>query len=90
MACAPVRSIIPSLKLGDYRLCRRTNSEGIINRTGAQTMLYHTCTMISSVDLAHYGLSRPKDWVSGDCVTIKYMVFFYIKLDHQRWLLVHE
>ena len=28
MVCAPVRSIIPSLKLGDYL------------RTGAQTMLY--------------------------------------------------
>ena len=30
-------------------------SEGIIDRTGAQTMLYLTCTMVSSVDLAHYG-----------------------------------
>ena len=29
-------------------------------------MLYLTCTMISSVDLAHYGVSRAKDWVSGD------------------------
>ena len=32
-------------------------------------MLYLTCTMISSVDLAHYGVSRIKDWVSGDCGT---------------------
>ena len=39
---------------------------GIIDRTGAQTMLYLTCTMIFSVDLAHYGVSRVKDWVSGD------------------------
>ena len=27
------------------------------------------CTMISSVDLAHYGVSRAKDWVSVDCGT---------------------
>ena len=25
--------------------------------------------MISSVDLAHYGVSRAKDWVSEDCGT---------------------
>ena len=30
-------------------------------------MLYLTCTTITSVDLAHYGVSRAKDWVSGDC-----------------------
>ena len=41
----------------------------IIDRTGAQTMLYLTCTMISSVDLACYGVSRGKDWVSVDCGT---------------------
>ena len=39
-------------------------SEWIIDRTGAQTMLYLTCTTITSLDLAHYGLSRAKDWVS--------------------------
>ena len=33
-------------------------------------MLYLTCTMISSVDLAHFGLSRAKDWLSVDCGTI--------------------
>ena len=32
-------------------------------------ILYLTCTMISSVDLAHYGVSHVKDWVSGDCGT---------------------
>ena len=32
-------------------------------------MLYLTCTTISSVDLAHYGVSRAKDWVSMDCGT---------------------
>ena len=25
-------------------------------------MLYLTCTIISRVDLAHYGVSRAKDW----------------------------
>ena len=38
-------------------------SEGIIDRKGAQTMLYLTCTIIFSVDLAHYGVSRVNDWV---------------------------
>ena len=28
-------------------------------------MLYLTCTTITSVDLAHYGVYRAKDWVSG-------------------------
>ena len=42
---------------------------GIIDRTGAHTMLYLTCTMISSVDLAYYGVIRAKDLVSVDCGT---------------------
>ena len=29
-------------------------------------MLFLTCTMMSSVNLAHYGVSRAKDWVSVD------------------------
>ena len=41
-------------------------SDGIIDRTGAQHMFYLTFTMMSSVDLAHYGVSRNKDWVSVD------------------------
>ena len=32
-------------------------------------MLYLTCTTITSVDLAHYGVSRAKDWVSVYCGT---------------------
>ena len=32
-------------------------------------MLYLTCTIITSVDRAHYGVSRAKDWVSVDCGT---------------------
>ena len=35
-------------------------------------MLYLTCTTISSVNLAHYGVSRAKDWESVDCGTIVY------------------
>ena len=33
-------------------------------------MLRLTCTIIFSVDLAHYGVSRAKDWVSVDCGTM--------------------
>ena len=32
-------------------------------------MLYLTCTKITSVDLAHYEVSRDRDWVSVDCGT---------------------
>ena len=42
-------------------------------------MLYLTCTTITSVDLAFYGVSRAKDWVSVDCGT-KYYVFQMIVL----------
>ena len=33
-------------------------------------MLYLTFTTITSVDLAHYRVSRAKDWVSVNCGTI--------------------
>ena len=36
-------------------------SEWIIDRTSGQTMLYLTCSMIPSVDLARYGVSPDKD-----------------------------
>ena len=49
-----------------YREIIPSFSEGIIDRTGAQTMFYLTCTIISSVDLAHYGVSCAKDWVFVD------------------------
>ena len=51
------REIIPEL------------SEGIIDRTAAQTMLYLICTMIFIVDLACFGVSCAKNLVSVDCVT---------------------
>ena len=38
--------------------------------------LYLTCTMISSVDLAHYGVSRAKDWVSVTVGQAAKTVFF--------------
>ena len=44
-------------------------SEGIVDRTGEQTMLYLTCTTITNEDLAHYGVSRAKDWVAVNCGT---------------------
>ena len=40
-------------------------------------MLYLTCTTITSVDLAHYGVSRAKDWVSVDCGTNKNIYAIY-------------
>ena len=42
-------------------------------------MLFLICTVIFSVDLAHYGVSRAKDWVSVDCGTISFGVFFVSK-----------
>ena len=36
-------------------------SEGIIDRTVAQTMLYLTFTIMSSVELTHYGVFHAKD-----------------------------
>ena len=40
-------------------------------------MLYLTCTMISSVDLAHYVISHAKDWLSVDCGTSLCMPTFH-------------
>ena len=39
-------------------------------------MLYLTCIIITSEDLAHYGVSRAKDWVSVDCGTITFKNVF--------------
>ena len=52
----------------------KAKARGSSLRTGAQTMLYPTCTMISSVDLAHYGIACTKDWVSVDCGTNAFTV----------------
>ena len=45
-------------------------SEGIIDRTGVQTMLYLSCTRITNVDLAQYGVALAEDWISVECGTI--------------------
>ena len=62
------REIIPKL---NYAPVQRDNpralARGLSLCTGAQTMLYLTCTTITTVDLAHYRVSRAKDWVSVDC-----------------------
>ena len=57
------------------RLYGEIISEGIIDSTGVQTMLYLTCTTITSVDRAHYGVSRAKDGVSVNCGTINEWIF---------------
>ena len=59
MVCAPVRRDNPLVK-----------ARGSSLRTGAQTVLCLTCTMIFSVTLAHKGVSRAKDWVTVDSGTI--------------------
>ena len=41
-------------------------------------MLYLTCTTITSIDLAVYGVSRAKDWVSVDCATVDIKHNLYI------------
>ena len=41
-------------------------------------MLYLTCTAITSVDRAHYGVSRAKDWVSVDCGTNAPFINLYV------------
>ena len=61
MVCAPVRRDNPLAK-----------AWGLSLRTGAQTMLYLTCTTITSVDLAHCGVFCAKDWVSVYCGTMFY------------------
>ena len=40
-------------------------------------MLYLTCTTITSVDLAQYGVSRAKDWVSVDCGTNEFITLLH-------------
>ena len=46
-----------------------------------------TCTTITSVDLAHYGVSRAKDRVSVDCGTLSHE-FFPLRADPRVLLLL--
>ena len=39
-------------------------------------MLYRTCTIISSIDLAHYGVFRAKNKVYVDCGTSVFISLF--------------
>ena len=48
-------------------------------------MLYLTCTMISSVDLAHNGVSHVKDW----CLRIVVQVFKSLYFPNRLMDLVH-
>ena len=41
-------------------------------------MLYLTCTTITSVDLAHYGVYRANNWVSVDCGTVQIKISIVI------------
>ena len=41
-------------------------------------MLYLTCTTISSVDLAHYGVSCAKDWAFVNCGTILFDILWQV------------
>ena len=41
-------------------------------------MLYLACTTISSVDLAQYGVSLAKDWVSVKCGTMFFVCFMLL------------
>ena len=55
---------------------RRDNSCALAR--GLSTVLVHkpcTCTMVSSVDLAHYGVFHAKDWVSVDGGTSNFDVW---------------
>ena len=47
-------------------------------------MLYLTCTTITSVDLAHYGVSRAKDWVSVYCGTNTVILAEIVQLLHMK------
>ena len=70
MVCAPVRRDNP-----------RALARGLsIVQAHKLCSTYLTCTMISSVDLAHYIVSRAKDKVSVNCGTND-AVFFILVVD---------
>ena len=46
-------------------------------------MLYLACTTISSVDLAQYGVSLAKDWVSVKCGTSSTICFNSLRSDNE-------
>ena len=60
MVCAPVRRDNPQALARGLSTYRRTNH--------ALSHLYHG-NQCNQCRLAHYGVSRDKDWVSVDCGT---------------------
>ena len=56
-------------------------------------MLYLTCTTITSIDLAHYGVSRAKDWVSVKCGTmtsIPNKIHYILDIVSVQCMLLHK
>ena len=51
-------------------------------------MLYLSCTIITSVDLAHYGVSRAKDWLSVSCGTIYHIAKKRHKIAYKLILII--
>ena len=68
MVCAPVRRDNPrALARGLSTV--QVHKPCSISHLLKQTMLSLTCIVIFSVELAHYGVSHAKDWISVDCGT---------------------
>ena len=42
-------------------------------------MLYLTCTTITSIDLAQYGVSLAKDWISVECGSKKVYKMYMLR-----------
>ena len=55
-------------------------------------MLNFTCTMISSADIVHYGVSRAEDWISVDCsISATYTFPLCLQCERQsQYLIVHK
>ena len=53
-------------------------------------MLYLACTTISGVDLAQYGVSLAKDWVSVKCGTSYNVVYFEKKKKKKKLIKEHS
>ena len=51
-------------------------------------MLCLTCTMLSSVDLAHYGVSHAKDWVSVDSPPVIYVYHKILPNENESYLIL--
>ena len=70
MVCAPVRRDNPRALARGFSTVQAHKPCSIKARGLSTVQAHKPCTTISSVDLAHYGVSRAKDWVSVDRGTI--------------------